>query len=265
MQDKMTEIIEEIQKSDYLLIGIGEEFSARNSLDVHSERYAAFWKKGSEQELARWLPFLEYDYFTKLKDIVLDKMYMKLQEILQNKDFFLVSTCMDDYIYTGNIPKERIVTPCGGYSKLQCIQGCTDTLYHAEDPVCFVDNVVEALLDEYKVLQEIQMPKCPFCGKDLVFHTIKLAARYIETDYLPQWEKYTKWLQNTLYHKVCILELGVNLQYPSMMRWPFEKIAFLNKQAKLVRVNKTLYQLPETCSSSGISISMESVHFLKKI
>ena len=52
----------------------------------------------------------------------------------------------------------------------------------------------------------------------------------MEEGYQKQWEKYTKWLQGTLNKKLCILELGVELNLPSIIRWPFEKWHFIIKR-----------------------------------
>ena len=62
------------------------------------------------------------------------------------------------------------------------------------------------------------------CGSDAAGNVVT-DEEYDESMYLPQWEVYTKWLQNTLNHKLCILELGVGFAYPSVVRFPFEKIA----------------------------------------
>ena len=74
------------------------------------------------------------------------------------------------------------------------------------------------------------------CGSDAAGNVVT-DEEYDESMYLPQWEVYTKWLQNTLNHKLCILELGVGFAYPSVIRFPFEKIAYFNQKARLVRVH----------------------------
>ena len=84
----------------------------------------------------------------------------------------------------------------------------------------------------------------------------------MEEGYQKQWEKYTKWLQGTLNKKLCILELGVELNLPSIIRWPFEKVAFYNQKASFFRVNESLYQMTENLSDKGVSIAKNAVDFL---
>lgn len=62
--------------------------------------------------------------------------------------------------------------------------------------------------------------------------------------------------------KLCILELGVELNLPSIIRWPFEKVAFYNQKASFFRVNESLYQMTENLSDKGVSIAKNAVDFL---
>ncbi len=89
------------------------------------------------------------------RDMVL-AAYTRLAELLEGKDFFLVTLNTDDLIYASSLPSDRIVAPCG-----------------SEEAGNVVTN-----------------------------------ENYDESGYLPQWQAYTKWLENTLHRKLCILELG---------------------------------------------------------
>ena len=71
---------------------------------------------------------------------------------------------------------------------------------------------------------------CPTCGKKLILNNIYTDS-YDENGYLNNWTQYMKWLQLTLNKKLGIVELGVNLDFPSVIRWPFEKAGYLNKKA----------------------------------
>ena len=71
-----------------------------------------------------------------------------------------------------------------------------------------------------------------------------------------------KWLQGTLNKKVLILEIGVNMEYPSIIRWPFEKTAYLNQKANFIRINESLPQLTEELKDKGISINVNGIEWL---
>ena len=87
---------------------------------------------------------------------------------------------------------------------------------------------------------------------------------YLEEGYLPSWERYRTWLSCTLNKKLCILELGVGFQYPSVIRWPFEKTAFLNQKASFVRVNSKFFQISEELKGKAISIPQNPLLLLRE-
>ena len=54
----------------------------------------------------------------------------------------------------------------------------------------------------------------------------------------------------------------MDLTYPSIIRWPFEKIAFYNQKAHFIRVNEKLYHMSEEIKDKGISVSKNAVQWL---
>ena len=76
-----------------------------------------------------------------------------------------------------------------------------------------------------------------------------------------KWNAYLKWLSCTLNHRLLVMELGVSLNNPNVIRWPFERCVMINNSAVICRVNATLPQLPEQLSDKGISIKENSVDF----
>ncbi len=85
---------------------------------------------------------------------------------------------------------------------------------------------------------------------------------YDESIYLPQWEVYTKWLQHTLHKRLCVLELGCGFQFPSVIRFPFEKVVYFNKKASFVRVHPKLAQLTPEIKERSISVAGYPVEIL---
>ena len=115
-----------------------------------------------------------------------------------------------------------------------------------------------------KELYDPSFDICPYCGKELVYNNI-LAENYVEEGYLPMWEKQKKWLVGTLNKSILVLELGVSMKFPQIVRWPFERIALLNNKAHFVRVNAKLPQLNAELKDKGESIHQDSVEWLKSL
>ena len=77
-----------------------------------------------------------------------------------------------------------------------------------------------------------------------------------------RWEMYMKWLQGTLNRKLFVLELGVGLKYPEIIRFPFEKVVYFNQKADFVRVHDKLFQLPAEMNGRGSSVKEDPVALL---
>ncbi len=169
--------------------------------------------------------------------------YKKLAKILEGKDYFIVTTSTDGKILNSELNLERIVAPCGNETWKQCSNACTKDIWEAH---------------------EVETGICPHCKSPLVGNTIH-AETYIEEGYLIQWKEYMQWLSRTLNKKLLILELGVGFQTPTVIRWPFEKTAFFNNQAKIYRAHETFSQLSEELIEKGVSIKENSVKMIENL
>ena len=76
------------------------------------------------------------------------------------------------------------------------------------------------------------------------------------------WETYTKWLQGTLNRNLVILELGIGMELPQLIRFPFEKVAYFNQKSCLYRVHSHLYQMTEEIKERGYSVPVHPVTLL---
>lgn len=223
--------------SDMILIGIGESFQEKFESIVIDDKNISVVDEYKRNK-----------YITDLKDDKAIEAYNVLAKLLEGKNYFVVTLCDDDKIYKSNLREDRIVAPCGTYTRLQCEEVCTNEIYSVQDYIEKLDNGEELV--------------CPKCGKKLIMNRIQ-NRKYSEEGYLKQWQLYMKWLQGSVNRKLCILELGVGMKFPSVIRWPFEKVAFINQKAQFIRVHDYLYQLTEDLKEKGVSIQMEPVDFLR--
>lgn len=168
---------EKIEEAELILVGIGEKFASD--------------EKKEKIEIA----------------------YQNLARLLEGKNYFIVTTCVDDGIYKAGLKEDRIVRPLAP----------------------------EENVSEDKVQEEPEKR---------------------ENERVPRWETYMKWLQGTLNKKLFVLELGVGLKYPEIIRFPFEKIAYFNQKADFVRVHDRLFQLPAELNGKGSSVQADPIQLL---
>lgn len=259
--EKHKQLLEKIEDADMVLVGIGEEFNEDFSdIGKFSHLMSALEEVDINQMLEWTVPFLEHRFLVEHTDGRLVEAYQQLCGMVQGKNYFVITTCIDGNVRKAAFDRERIVEPCGNHEMLQCSSKCCNALYSAEE---FSDLVRQAIIDGVG-LDSLEIPKCPVCGAPLAYNNILCEQNYVEEGYQKQWEQYTKWLQMTLNRKLCILELGVELNLPGIIRWPFEKVAFYNQKASFFRINASLYQMTDELSDKGISIGMNAVDFLRE-
>lgn len=265
---KKYELQEIIDQSEMVLIGIGNEMSAmeKNSRDIISadlifnqiindenEKVKDYNKR--EQYMKAWQNNCDSNNHKEILNA-----YHNLYEMIKNKNYFIITTNMDDQLKKTEFNQDRIVSPCGGYQYLQCENNCNNQLIESDTIVNLAFATIEKQGNE-NFLEQFPIPKCSDCNADLVFCN-KDALHYNEAVYLKDWEKYTKWMQGTMNRKVCIIELGEGLQFPSVIRWPFEKMAFINQKSTFIRIHSKLYQLSEEISEKGHSIDKNPIYYL---
>lgn len=249
----------ELQDAEMVLVGIGEAMQYDWNALTEDDRYLEIEKEiGNDKERVWIIPFLQKMILQQYRDSRWDRAYRKLKDILADKNYFIISLCMDDYIYQAGLLEHRIVTPCGGFRQMQCDANCSHIL--SDIPQQSYEAVLQYYRKEVSV-DALREPVCPICGSQLRFNQLGV-TRYAEEGYLQQWTDYTKWIQGTVNKKLCVLELGVGMEYPTVIRFPFEKMIYYNQKAFLYRVHPSLCQIGEEIAARGMSIRENPIDFL---
>lgn len=250
-------ILDRLKRSDMVLVGIGEAFDGTKYLQ-ESQRYGEGCELLKEAELSWMLPGWKEYCLERLQDDKIEAALTGLENLLAGKNSFLVSVSTNRRI----VRNLRAVMPCGSTDRKQCPNGCS------EMPAEVTGEEQERIREAFRTLWEGRMPKkepwlgiCGECGSAYTFNSV-YSDHYNEKGYSDQWELYTKWLQGTLHHNLLILELGVGMKFPTVIRWPFEKTAYLNQKAYLCRVNEHLYYLPPELVQRGCGISEDAVEWI---
>ncbi|MFQ9509915.1 MAG: hypothetical protein ACLRZ7_03090 [Lachnospiraceae bacterium] len=166
--------------------------------------------------------------------------YNKLASLVEGKRHFIITTNTDALIYESGLERDKIVAPCGDIHRWQCKDACT------------------------KEVWDVKPETCPHCNGEVV-PNIWTSKPYVEEGYISQWQVYTRWLTYTINRKLVLLELGEGFETPTVMRWPFEKIAYMNEKAYLIRVGAKFSQITEELSNKAMSVSCHSLEFVKQL
>ncbi len=238
MDDRTKEILQKIEEAEYVLVGLGQEFDIENFL-AGSPKYGKMREQLQENNALWLLPYVEEQFrkqqLPKMEEEIRQGL-VNLASVLEKKSYFVVSSATNPI--PAQIPwkkmllkKDRYVAPCGDFRKKQCPDRCEEGISEVTE----TDR--ENLRHCYEELQtgKFVVPdlgKCPNCGKDLILNNV-YAAKYDEKGYLENWTTYQTWLQNTLNHKMVLLEIGEGNRFPSIIKNPFQRIALFQQKADL--------------------------------
>ena len=153
MENTKAEVREKIKEAQKVLIGIGKEWALRDD----------------EKDI-------RFRHLSNPAQSDLKAAYEELYQLIQDKDYYIVTTLTDGAIYEMPFDKNRIVAPCGNIHWRQCSKACTKDIW-----------------EEGEVPDDI----CPHCKAPLTGNTLK-AETYIEEGYLPRWKDYMKWQTGTI-------------------------------------------------------------------
>ena len=259
---ELQELYERMQNAEMVLVGLGEAFQYDWNALVEDKRYREIENEIGDSEEKIWIvPFLQRMILQQSRDDRWNRAYQNLRDMLAEKNYFIISLCMDDYIYGTGLAENRIVTPCGGFRKMQCDNHCDSALY--EVPQDSYNAVLQYYRKELSI-DDLREPVCKRCGSKLRFNQLGV-TRYAEEGYLECWNEYTKWLQGTVNKRLCVLELGVGMEYPTVIRFPFEKIVFYNQKAFLYRIHPMLCQIGEEIGDRGCAFKEDPVVFMEHL
>lgn len=264
MAQKLTELFDEY---DLFVIGIGDEWNWVKRGIRSDSRYSSILEYCSNEGNQYLLPIVEYEYaYYNIDNRTVDA-YRGLRKLVGDKKHFVVSDIfLQDALLYG-FDYERAVFPCGNYMYLQT-NDAFDGLLNAEKTEEFREVVdkIHTLITEHDGKLEGMTFNKPFKdGKEWSLNQKRAEYRsrqYNEAPYKDGWNKYMKYLTETINKKLLLLELGVGLDYPTVIRWPFEKVAFANDKAHLVRVHEKLYHHTPEIAAKTESIKMNSVDYI---
>ncbi len=260
---RMKQYLECIKKhiadADMIVVGLGEEWNISPEAQA-GERYQKIMAELRENLEYQWI--LPYVYY-KLTDESLRQAYTTLFAMLENKNYFVVATTVNRS-FIPFAKDGRTVMPCGNDAfmcdaVLKDITACVkdeNTAYGA-----FIHSLDAYVKGEVSLEEIIFVHDC--AGEVIPFNSV-YAAGYREDGYLQDWSRYMSWLQGTMNRKTCLLELGSGMQFPSVFRFPFEKMAYFNQKAFCFRVHKSLYHLTEEMAERSMSVPVHSVELFCK-
>ena len=241
----------ELNEADRILLGAGAGLSASAGLSyldqaVFEKYFPEMYRLGyhCQYELVgmgddEWSPGRKWAYWATHIHYVREilpplPLYARLKELLEGRDYFVVTSNADRQFMRSGFPMERLFEYQGSYDSMCCSKRCTE---HTWLSLPQLNTVLEHIDRERFECPEEWLPRCPNCGAPA-----EIAFR--PENYQEEFQRYADFVNSSVSLRLCILEIGVGFNTPGVIRWPFEKFTAQIPGAKLFRVNRGYRDVP---------------------
>jgi len=265
---------EMLREADYVLVGAGAGLStaagAQYGGRFFEENFGEFqekYGKGSfmqDMYSAGFYPFPDeesfWGYWSKQAllggiDADFTPLHQTLLKMLESKKIFVLSTNADKQFVKAGLPEEKIFCTQGDYFHIQCAKGCHPKIYDAVEMFRQMDQArKDCKVPSYMV------PKCPVCGGAMSMN-LRSDNYFVEDEawHLAE-ERFGDFISEMLSDKsakVVLLELGVGFNTPTIIRFPFEKLAKEHENISLIRLNLKDAIIPESLGERAVGINAD--------
>ncbi|TXJ38422.1 Sir2 silent information regulator family NAD-dependent deacetylase [Brachyspira aalborgi] len=266
---------EEIENSDYILIGAGAGLSTSAGFLYDGKRFednfkdyikkygftdmysAGFYNFPTLEEY--WAYFSLYVYINRY-DIEENETYLNLYNIVKNKNYFVITTNVDGRFADSKFDKDKIFAVQGDFSLFQCSKPCRQETFYNEK---YIREMIK-YKKEMKIPTEL-IPKCPYCGRNMSMNLRADSTFVQDKNWDKQKSKYEKFLKNSNNSKILFLELGVGFNTPSIIKYNFWRMTLNNKKSVYASINLGECYGASNIEERSICIDADISEVLKKL
>lgn len=256
--------IEKIKKAEAILVGVGAGLSTASWLSYSGERFERYFSdfrlnygitnmyeggfypfNTKEEYWAWWSRHVLYNRY----EVSVGTPYTNLLEILKDKNYFILSTNVDHQLQKAGFSKDRMFSVQGDFGLWQCSVPCHNKTYNNEESI----RKMVACQKNCKIPSSL-IPYCPICMAPLTMN-LRIDDKFVEDE---SWHKEQKQYQEFLERYqdtslVCV-ELGVGLNTPGIIKYPFMQMTLKNEIATYININIEEFFVPKTLVKRSINI-----------
>ena len=266
---------QEIETADAIVIGAGAGLSASAGMSYSGERFeknfADFHEKYGIQDMYSG-GFYPYDTLEEYwawwsRHILINryeagvgKPYCDLLKFVKDKDYFVLTTNVDHQFQLAGFDKKRLFYTQGDYGLWQCSKPCHQKTYDNEQAV----RRMAAEQRDMKIPTEL-IPRCPVCGAPMTMN-LRVDTSFVEDDgWHAASERYSDFIHKHETAHVLFLEVGVGLNTPGIIKYPFWQLTYQNLKATYVCINFGETSVPREIANRSICIDADIGEMLNKL
>ena len=204
-----------------------------------------------------WAWWSRHIYYNRYVDVP-KPVYRELLSMVKNKEYFVLTTNVDHQFQTAGFDKERLFYTQGDYGLWQCSVPCHTKTYDNEQAV----RRMVAEQKDLRIPSEL-IPYCPVCGAPMTMN-LRVDNTFVEDE---GWHlaagRYQDFINQHDGEHILFLELGVGMNTPGIIKYPFWQMTLQNEQAVYACINLSEAYVPEEIAARSVCISGDIGEALK--
>lgn len=288
--DEIKRLADELDRADAVVIGAGSGLSTSAGFTYTGERFRRYFGdfidkygfrdmysggfypfKTPEEHWAYWSRYIYINRYTAAPKPVYDD----LLKMVQDKDYFVLTTNVDHQFQKAGFDKERLFYTQGDYGLWQCSVPCCDRTYDNKDTVRkmvksqgfdFEENGSLYLKDGTQPRAEIPsglVPFCPVCGS-LMAMNLRADSTFVEDEgWRRAARRYEEFIGRVKGRRTLYLELGAGMNTPGIVKFSFWRMTAANPQAVYACINYGEACAPREIADRSICINGDIGEVLK--
>lgn len=273
--EQVKQLKQALTQADAVIIGAGAGMSVSAGLTYTGTRFEGHFQDFIDQYHFRDMysaSFYPYDtleefwgywsrhiYWNRY-DQPIGEPYQLLLELVQNKDYFVITTNVDHCFQRMGFDKNRLFYTQGDYGLWQCSQPCHQKTYDNESTV----RRMVAEQKDRKIPSEL-IPYCPICGKPMTMNLRSDDTFVQDEGWYGAQSRYQDYLLRHNGMRLLFLELGVGGNTPAIIKYPFWKFTSENPNAIYACINFEEAFAPHNIKKQAICIQSDIGKVLKDI
>ncbi|WP_062106484.1 Sir2 family NAD-dependent protein deacetylase [Bacillus niameyensis] len=277
MEEKLNKILTKIEEADSVLIGASNGLSISEGIHIFAENadflenFGDFRKKYGFRSIIQgcFYPFPteeeKWAFFSRMYNYFLyneeaSPVMKNLYELVKDKNFFVVTSNIDDHFRQAGFPRDRLFEIEGNCRNLQCTIGCHDQIYPGDE---ILSEMAEK--QENGKVPADRIPTCPECGGPMQVH-LEVDRNFLKGE---AWQKslqaYQDFIGSAHGKKIVLLELGVGARN-QLIKAPLMNLTHQEEHATYITFNRgsELY-IPEAIATKSIGVDGNLAEVLQQL
>jgi NAD-dependent SIR2 family protein deacetylase len=277
MENKYNKILSKLEEADGIIIGASNGLSISEGIHIFAENadflenfgdfrdkygfrsiiQGCFYPFPSEEE--KWAFFSRiYDYFLYKGEA--SSVMKNLYELVKDKNYFVVTSNIDDHFRQAGYPKDRLFEIEGNCRNLQCMNGCHNQIYPGDE----ILSKMAQSQENGKVPSDL-IPKCSECGGPMKVH-LEVDRNFLRGEaWQASYQAYQDFINHAHGKNIVLLEFGVGARN-QLIKAPFMNLTNIEQHATYITFNRgSELFIPNEIASKSIGVDGNIAEVLEQL